>query len=304
MGDVDSKTKLSPDLSVAAAMLEASGEYKVLRRLKPHPPQNADPTDVVRQGLVIDVETTGLDVLRDEIIELAMVPFSYTQSGQVLDVGEPFQGLRQPDRPISPEVTAITGIDDSLVEGHSIDATAVARFAAPASLVIAHNAGFDRKILERFSDVFTTKPWACSMTEVDWAAEGYEGAKLVYLASSAGFFYDRHRAVHDCLAVVELLARAHPKSGRSGLAQLLDRARLPAWRIWAENAPFEFKDKLKARGYRWNGEGQVGPRSWFFDASETMRDPELAFLKTEIYGREVDLLVRRVDAYNRFSVRG
>jgi hypothetical protein len=47
------------------------------------------------------------------------------------------------------------------------------------------------------------------MIEIDWTADGYEGRKHAYLAASAGFFYDRHRAANDCLAGVELLARRH-----------------------------------------------------------------------------------------------
>jgi DNA polymerase-3 subunit epsilon len=164
-----------------------------------------------------------------------------------------------------------------MVEGRTIDAQAVATFAAPAALVIAHNAAFDRKFLERYSEVFNTKPWACSMSEVDWGAEGYEGAKLAYLAASAGFFYERHRATHDCLAVLELLARVHPASGRTGLAQLLDRARTPTWRVWAENSPFDLKDLLKARGYRWNAEAGGSPRAWYIDVAESAREAEIAF---------------------------
>jgi len=286
-----------------AQTLERSGGYRVLRRLAPLA-QREPPAGVqVRQGLFVDTETTGLDAARDEIIELAMVPFTYGLDGEIYAVGEAFQQLRQPSKPIPAEVTAITGIDDTVVEGQSIDPEAVARFAAPAALVIAHNAAFDRKFLERYTEVFNTKPWACSMSEVDWAREGYEGAKLVYLAASAGFFYERHRATHDCLAALELLARTHPVSGRTGLAQLLDRARAPTWRIWAENAPFDLKDQLKARGYRWNAEASGGPRAWYIDVAEAAREAEIAFLQAEIYRGEVHPLIRRVDAYDRFSDR-
>jgi DNA polymerase III subunit epsilon len=296
-------TETSEDLEIMAQTLERSGGYRVLRRLAPlvcrEPPAGMQ----TRQGLFVDTETTGLDAARDEIIELAMVPFTYGVDGEVYEVGEAFQQLRQPSKPIPPEVTAMTGIDDAMVEGQSIDPQAVATFAAPAALVIAHNAAFDRKFLERYSDVFNTKPWACSMSEVDWAAEGYEGVKLAYLASSAGFFYERHRATHDCLAALELLARVHPASGRTGLAQLLDRARTPSWRIWAENSPFDLKDVLKARGYRWNAETGGGPRAWYINVAEAKREAEIAFLRAEIYRGEIDPLTRRIDAYDRFSSR-
>lgn len=286
-----------------AVTLEQSGAYRVQRRLAPFAAR-APPTYVqTRTGLFIDTETTGLDTARDEIIELAMIPFTYGVDGEIYDVGDVFAALREPSKPIPPEITAITGITDAMVEGRSIDPDAVAAFAAPAALVVAHNAAFDRRFAERYCDVFTTKPWACSMSEIDWAAEGYEGTKLAYLAAGAGFFYERHRAANDCLAAVALLARRHARSGRTGLAQLLERARTPSWRIWAENSPFDLKDTLKARGYRWNGEGGGGPKAWYIDVPAEQKDAELAFLKREIYQGEIELLVRRIDAYDRFSAR-
>jgi len=291
------------DLEAMARTLEASGTYRVLRRLAPHIAVEPPPGLVTRQGLMVDVETTGLDPARHEIIELAMVPFTYGLDGQIFAVGEPFHGLRQPSEPISAEITGITGITNEMVAGQAIDPAAVGSFAAGAALVIAHNAAFDRRFLEPFCETFTTKAWACSMSQVDWAGEGHEGTKLAYLAAGAGFFYDRHRATNDCLAAVALLGAPLPRSGRSALAQLLENARTPTWRIWAENSPFDLKDVLKARGYRWNGEGSAAPRAWYIDVTDHAREAEMAFLKAEIYRGEIDLLVRRIDAYDRFSDR-
>ena len=84
---------------------------------------------------------------------------------------------------------------------------------------------------------------------------------------------------------------------------LLDGARAVSWRIWAENAPFDLKDILKARGYRWNGDSDPQPRAWYIDVPEAQREAELRFLRTEIYRYEVDPPVRRIDAYDRFSDR-
>ncbi|MGH7022036.1 MAG: 3'-5' exonuclease [Caulobacteraceae bacterium] len=285
------------------ASLEASGQFRVLRRLQPRQSVTLADGSPTRMGLFVDVETTGLDPAHDEIIELAMVPFTYGLDGRVFEIGEAFNRLREPSKPIPPETTALTGIDDAMVAGQTIDPAEVAAFAAPAALVIAHNAAFDRRFLERLCETFTTKPWACSMTQIDWAQEGREGVKLAYLISDAGFFYDRHRAVHDCLAAIELLARPLPRSGAPAMVKLLERARTPTWRIWAENSPFDLKNILKTRGYRWNAEGSGAPRAWYIDVAEGDRDAELTFLKTEIYRGEIELLVRRIDAHDRFSDR-
>lgn len=290
-------------LEAAAALLEASQDYQVLRRLQPRAPVMGIPEQDTRLGLFVDVETTGLDPATDEIIELAMVPFRYSIEGMIVDVGEPFDRLREPSTSIPPTIAALTGITDTMVAGQRINPEEVTQFALSAAVIIAHNAAFDRKFLERFCPSFSFKPWACSMSEVDWAAEGFEGTKLAYLAVGCGFFYDRHRAANDCLAAIELLSRPLPMSGANGLGHLLARARLPTWRIWAEGSPFEFKDQLKSRGYRWNGEENGRPRAWYIDVADEQRDAELAFLKTEIYQSDVDLKPSRITAYERFSER-
>ena len=293
----------APDYSAMADALQATGEYRVLRKLQPPTRYEADDNSILRRAIFIDVETTGLDAARHEIIELAMVPFTYAQDGRIFSVGAAFQALREPSHPIPPDVTAITGIDDAMVQGRSIDPAEVARFVADADLIIAHNAGFDRRFMEIFCEAFVHLPWACSMSQVDWQAEGFEGLKLTWLAAGAGFFYDKHRATHDCHAGIELLARALPRSGQSGMAQLLERARAPSWRIWASGAPFDLKDQLKARGYRWNGDGAGAQRAWFIDVPDHLREAEFRFLHEEIYGRVVDINCRKIDAYDRFSNR-
>ncbi len=290
-------------LDAMAAALNGSDRYRVLRRLAPRPPITPPDGLETRRGLFLDVETTGLDPTRDEIIELAMVPFTYGLDGRIFAVHEAFEKFREPSTPIPPENTALTGITDAMVAGKIIDPAEVREFAACASLVVAHNAAFDRRFVERLSDVFVTRPWACSMTQVDWAAEGFEGTKLAYLVMGAGFFYNRHRAVHDCHAALELLATNLPKSGVLAMARLLERARRPSCRIWAANAPFDLKDLLKARGYRWNGEMNAHPRAWYIDVDGEAREGELAYLAREIYQRQVDLPVHAITAYERFSDR-
>lgn len=45
------------------------------------------------------------------------------------------------------------------------------------------------------------------------------------------------------------------------------------------------------------------PRAWCIEVQEADREAEIAFLKIEIYSGDIDLLVRRIDAYDRFSDR-
>jgi len=291
------------ELEAMAALLEASGHYRVLRRIEPRAPVEIPAGVPTRLGLLLDLETTGLDAAQDEIIEMALLPFTYGLDGTVYSVGAPFSRLRQPAQPIPAAIAELTGLTDEMLAGHSIAPEEVTDFIAPAALIIAHNASFDRRFAEAFCSAFADKPWACSLSGVDWAGEGFEGSKLGYLAMRQGLFFGGHRALHDCEATLEILARPLPRSGVSGLSRLLATARQATWRIWAVNAPFHHKDSLKARGYRWNGDDNGQPRAWYIDVSEAEQEAECSFLQKTIYGREVELPKQRMTAYERFSAR-
>src|SRR3546814_7366321 len=105
-------------------------------------------SDVCSSDLGLDVETTGLDPNVDDIIELAMVPFWYEDSGRIAGVEIGGSALRQPQKPIPADVTRLTGITSDMVAGKPNDIVAAAQFAG-ASLIVAHNAGFDRRFVER-----------------------------------------------------------------------------------------------------------------------------------------------------------
>ena len=283
--------------------LEASGNYRVLRRLLSRTRSELRTSSATRLGLFLDTETTGTDHATDEIIELAMVSFTYSLDGAILAVGAPFSALNEPSVPISLVSAALTCITQKMAAGHRIDAGAVERFVSPAALVIAHHAGFDRPFVERSWPVFETKPWACSMTRIPWTDEGFDGVKLRYLAILCGFFYDAHRASADCDAAIELLSRPLPRSQRRALAVLLEAARQSTYRVWAENSPFEQKDVLKKRGYRWSGDEGRPPRCWYVDVAEHQREAETVFLVESVLGADANPHVDRLTALTRFSAR-
>lgn len=293
----------SDDAESLARHLEATGDYKILRRLIPRTatPAPADYTGKI--GVIVDFETTGLDPAKDEIIEVAMIKFRYSATDEITGVSGVFQSYNEPSIPIPALVTDLTGITNEMVAGHRIDIASVQAFVADANIVIAHNAGFDRKFAERLSPVFEHKHWACTQTEIDWRKQGFGGAKLGYLLADIGYFHNAHRAIDDCHALVEVLCHPLPATARSVFAELIDCARRTTVRIWAQRSPFDLKDALKARGYRWNDGTDGRPKSWFIDVDEDKRDAELSFLKKEIYQREVHIGCRAMTALDRFSNR-
>jgi DNA polymerase III subunit epsilon len=291
------------NLAAMAKTLAKSPDYRVLRRLTPRTEFASCDGHVTKAGILLDVETTGLDTARDEIIELAMMRFTYRPDDRIARITGVSSSFNEAQNPIPAEITDLTGITDEMVIGHRIDPEAVAAFAADARIVIAHNANFDRKFAERYWPLFEQKAWACSATEVEWRKHGFDGSRLGYLLAGVGLFHQAHRAIDDCHALVEILASDLPKINRSALAILLERARRKTMRIWAEQSPFELKDELKKRGYRWNDRADGRPRSWYIDVEEASHANEIEFLRTTIYLRDVQPRVQAMSAINRFSNR-
>lgn len=290
------------DMTNAVRMLEEHDDYRVLRRLVERPLLHSMP-EGAKKAVVVDVEATGADCARDEIIEIGMVAFAYTPEGEILGILGVYSCFDQPKTSITAEITALTGIDNSMVEGCAIDAADVEAFIADADLVIAHNADYDRKMVERRWPAFVAKCWACTMSEIDWKAEGFEGMKLGLLLLQSGRFHTGHRATSDCHAVIELLSNKMPRSGRTGMALLIERARRARIRISAVGTPFESKDELKRRGYRWTGEEREPHKAWQMDVLPEHAEAEMAFLRDSIYRGRREPVHSRVTAYERFSNR-
>lgn len=293
---------LDADLTLAAMAerLAKSADYRVLRRLVHRETSTRITGQSTKTAILLDVETTGLDQQKDEIIELGMVKFDYLPDGRIAGLRDVFSSFNEPSEPIPPDVIALTGITNEMVAGHRIDEAAVSSFADDAVIVIAHNAGFDRKFAERYWPIFQRKAWGCSATEIEWRKHGFEGSRLGYLLNGAGFFHQAHRAVDDCHALLEILAFELPTAGAPALGMLLEQARKKTMRVWAEQSPFELKDVLKRRGYRWSDGSDGRPRSWYVDVDESKLDDEVAFLKAEIYLSEVEPRLQALTAFVDF----
>jgi len=136
-----------------------------------------------------------------------------------------------------------------MVAGQRIDDHAVDDLLNRVVLVIAHNADFDRRFLEKRLPLFASKHWACSRSDIDWKAEGIRSSALEFVAYSLGFFHDSHRAASDRRATVHALTQRLSGSGQLALQALLKHARLRTWRLWARDGAIEKKDALKARGH-------------------------------------------------------
>ena len=297
------RAELSPEQM--AERLAQHPDYRVLRRLVPaldYGPVPASIPSGVQRVLVLDTETTGLSHGSDKIIELAMLLVQVdAATGRPFGPVETFEGFEDPGMPIPEVAKQVTGISDDMVRGQRLDDAQVQTLIDRADLVVAHNAGFDRPFVEARFPGFAHKAWACSFADIDWKALGAESSKLGALAQDQGWFYDAHRALVDCHALLQVLGQRVGDDSLNGLQRLLAAAGRPSYKLRATGSPFDSKDKLKARGYRWDGEGKV----WYCNlGSEAALADELAWLRAEVYGaRRAQVEVEGLDALTRYSQR-
>jgi DNA polymerase-3 subunit epsilon len=286
----------------AVQLLSTHPDFKLVRRITSRTAFGQSDGRVLSKGVVVDTETTGINPDADAIIELGMVLFEFDpETGSAYRVVASFDQLEDPGVPIPPDSIAVHGITDEMVAGKQINDAEVEQFLEGVSIVIAHNSKFDRVFLEKRLPVFESLPWGCSLAQVDWSAEGIGSAKLDYIAYQYGFFYEAHRAEEDCYALLEILQQPLPKSGDLVLKSILNRIGQKSYQVFATGSPFETKDILKLRGYRWDGDKKCWHNSV---AGDDAVKAEVAWLKTEVYGGKkarVEIVVH--NCLTRFSNR-
>ncbi|KRC11145.1 DNA polymerase III subunit epsilon [Hydrogenophaga sp. Root209] len=303
-------TRPSPlsSLEKIAQRLERHPDFRVLRRLVPVtdfgplPVASGQTIPTCRRVLVLDTETTGLSHPADKIIELAMLLVQVDMAtGLPFGPVELFEGFEDPGMPIPAVAREVTGISDDMVQGHRLDDAQVESMVLRADLIVAHNAGFDRPFVETRFPCFAAKAWACSFADIDWKAAGAGSSKLSALAQDQGWFFDAHRAQVDCHALLQVLSKKVAGSATTGFSQLITAASLPRFKLRATGSPFESKDQLKSRGYRWDADTKV----WFCTVPDAQHlDAELEWLKAQVYGRRsarVD--IEALDSRVRYSAR-
>jgi DNA polymerase III subunit epsilon len=92
------------DLDAMAETLAKSPDYRVLRRLTPRTKFASSEGQTTKTGIMLDVETTGLDTARDDVIELAMVKFTYLPDDRIARITEVFSSFNEPQNPIPAEI--------------------------------------------------------------------------------------------------------------------------------------------------------------------------------------------------------
>lgn len=275
-------------------------DYKLIERIPiTKLPQDAFPVTLAPAtgdeitAVIVDVETTGFNASASDVIELGLAEVQVSPStGRIHAVTRCVSVYNDPGYPIPDIITSITGITDDMVKGHHIDPELFPSWFAGDPIVIAHNSKFDRPFFHKIApQPFHALRWACSIDGPQWRTLGFEGNKLEYLAYKTGYFYEGHRASIDALATAWVL-HENPEA----MQNLLASEEREEYTIKALGAPFETKDALKSRGYRWDGQAKY----WHTIIAGTDLAEETAFLAATYHKGDERAEITQLDSRTRF----
>jgi DNA polymerase III epsilon subunit family exonuclease len=162
------------------------------------------------QFIVLDLETTGLNPDKHEIIEIGAIKVNRDSTHH-----STFQTLIKPDKKIPRNITEITGITQEMadVEGMALKPP-MSELLGDLRLV-AYNAEFDMGFLHAAAARcgFEIKnPVSCALKMARRAWPGYKSYRLGDVAKAGGLSTaGAHRALHDCRVTMRVYSAAASK---------------------------------------------------------------------------------------------
>ena len=247
---------------------------------------------------VIDLETTGLSHDDDEVIEIAIKLIEVDKnSGNYVTAVRQYESYNEPKKHITQEITDLTGISNEMVKGKEIDWKLVEKLFSYSQLAVAHNAWFDRNMLEKY--IRPRNIWACSSNDVNWKARGFAKSSLEILSIWHGFYYDAHRAMNDVNATIKLITHAHYDV--KPVVELIENAKKPHYNIvnkFSYNEEYVKKLKKRNRAYRYNRDN----RSWSILLNDDKKlEDEKEWLADNIYNGIFNGVIKFIDLYDKYK---
>ena len=209
-------------------------------------PSNCDPQSrsALINLLILDTETTGLEPVSAQCIEVGAVLFHVPSRSVLSQVSFLLPAPANPAEHVNGIAAEVTRLSQPWQAGlqHFL------ALLAGADAVLAHNAAFDAKWFGLGPLPAIDKPWICSMDDIEWPPERHlrTAPSVRDLALAYGVpVWAAHRALTDCTYLVQVLERC------DNLEDLLNAAMEPKL-LYRANLPYAERHKAKQAGFRWN----------------------------------------------------
>lgn len=167
--------------------------------------------------VVFDLETTGLDPEKHEIIEIGAIRVNRDSVNH-----DTFQSLVKPSRKVPKKITELTGINQAMLDAEGEPIESVLReflsFVGDLQLV-SFNADFDMAFLRNAAakqSIYVTNPVSCALKMARRAWPGRKSYRLAELAKDGNLSSEgTHRALGDCQRALIVYTTAASKLGTS-----------------------------------------------------------------------------------------
>ena len=234
-----------PSLWQQSDLLSLVAQPKQVVALDPSPSNSdlklrSDPINL----LILDTETTGLEPVSAQCIEVGAVLFHVPSRSVLSQVSFLLPTAANPAEHVNGIAAEVTRLSQPWQAGlqHFL------ALLAGADAVLAHNAAFDAKWFGLGQLPPIDKPWICSMDDIEWPPERHlrPAPSVRDLALAYGVpVWAAHRALTDCIYLVQVLERCGDLEG------LLAAAMEPKL-LYRANLPYAERHKAKQAGFRWN----------------------------------------------------
>tara|TARA_B100000579_G_scaffold431100_1_gene445620 strand:- start:380 stop:1225 length:846 start_codon:yes stop_codon:yes gene_type:complete len=198
----------------------------------------------LRNILILDTETTGLDNESDDCLEVGSILFN-VKSRSVLAQQSFLLPVEINDAEKINNIPAeITRLPQPLSEAIKYFESLVHM----SDVIVAHNAEFDMKWFGIKKLPQIEKQWICSMDDITWPSEKQLKSRpsVRDLALAYGVpVWSAHRALTDCIYLAEVFKRCLE------LEKLLNRALEPKV-LFRADISYEERYLAKKAGFRWN----------------------------------------------------
>ncbi|MFP6665402.1 MAG: exonuclease domain-containing protein [Deltaproteobacteria bacterium] len=177
------------------------------------------------RAIVLDTETTGLDVGQDRLIQIGAVRFA----GGKANPDDTFSVRIDPEQPIAEAATAIHGITDAMLVGEPTFAKVRDDFLQwlGDDAIIGQSIGFDLAILvrEMRQTGITWRPPRCLDTKLLRAALDGDDSESTLDALAARYqipITNRHEALGDALMTAEIFRHLLPELEAAGILTIAE----------------------------------------------------------------------------------
>ena len=154
---------------------------------------------IEKNYVIVDLETTGLSPLKNEIIEIGAIK---VENGEIVDTMDIFI---KPKTPVSKFITRLTGITNEMLEDGFDIQDGMSKFVefSKGYTLMAHNARFDMSFLNSsMNNCFNQNLENECLDTLKISKELVKGLSSYKLESLANYFNvdytGAHRAIKDC----------------------------------------------------------------------------------------------------------